>query len=121
MVKKNATKGYKFVFDSLKVNGFEFPLYGYSEFYRGHNGQRGVNNYGYLTIDVDGERVAEHRHRAEKALGRPIPEGVIVHHHNANQLIICENQKYHTLIHKRMRNSGYDKKFWTNRISELGL
>jgi len=47
---------------------------------------------------------------AEKILGKFLPEGVVVHHHDKNpsnndpsNLIICEDQTYHQLLHKRMR------------------
>ena len=47
---------------------------------------------------------------AEKALGKALPKGVIIHHfdeipsndENVN-LIICENDTYHKLLHQRMR------------------
>lgn len=38
---------------------------------------------------------------AERALGRPLPPFVIVHHHTEHQIVICENQSYHQLLHKR--------------------
>lgn len=47
---------------------------------------------------------------AEKALGRPLPSGAVVHHwdedktNNKNtNLVICENQAYHKILHQRMR------------------
>lgn len=52
----------------------------------------------------------EYRYRviAAKALGRPLPKGVVVHHHdnvcdhdeNSN-LVICEDASYHKLLHRR--------------------
>jgi hypothetical protein len=40
---------------------------------------------------------------AEKAFGKPLPKGVIVHHHTDTQLVICESQAYHLLLHRRMK------------------
>jgi len=73
--------------------------------------------YGYIYVLVPGHPragkagyVVEHLVIAEKALGRFIPEGVIVHHvdedpgnnDNAN-LVICQGQAYHMAIHARRR------------------
>ena len=40
------------------------------------------------------------RSAAIKALGKPLPEYAIVHHFN-NELVLCEDQKYHMLLHMR--------------------
>lgn len=48
-----------------------------------------------------------HRHRAEGALGKPLPFGVVVHHasggYGDGQLVICQDQAYHMLLHQRTR------------------
>ncbi len=56
----------------------------------------------------DGRVVKKHRLRAEKALGRPLPEGVEVHHVDGtkstrSQLVICQDAAYHQLLHVRQR------------------
>lgn len=65
-------------------------------------GGRSVNR-GYVSLS-SGER--EHVAVAERALGRPLPAGAIVHHvdhdrsNNANtNLVICHDQAYHQLLH----------------------
>lgn len=46
--------------------------------------------------------VREHILQAEKALGKPLPKGVVVHHHTPDQLVICQSLGYHRTLHKRM-------------------
>lgn len=62
----------------------------------------------YLRCTVGGKRVLEHRAVAEKALGHALPKGSIVHHvdkdetnNRPSNLVICPNQAYHKLIHRR--------------------
>lgn len=54
--------------------------------------------------------VLEHILIAEKALGRPLPDKAIIHHVDGDKgktdshaIVICENQAYHMLLHRRMR------------------
>ena len=70
---------------------------------------------GYVMIKVNGELVYEHRVLAEKALGKKLPPEAIVHHtgnpddnHGAFKLVICPNQDYHLLLHRRMKELGYE-------------
>jgi hypothetical protein len=72
--------------------------------------------YGYILIKIKGELVYEHRVLAEKALGRPLPKGAVIHHmngpadnHRFGDLVICPDQAYHILLHKRMEELGYGK------------
>jgi hypothetical protein len=46
--------------------------------------------------------------RAERALGRPLPKGAVVHHADGSTradspLVICQDAAYHKLLHVRMR------------------
>ncbi len=59
----------------------------------------------YRTV-ADGRRL--HRVRAEKAFGRPLPPYAVVHHVDGtiseySQLVICQDQAYHAVLHARMR------------------
>ena len=40
---------------------------------------------------------------AEAALGKPIPIGVVIHHHTIDKLVVCQDQSYHLLLEKRTR------------------
>ena len=54
-------------------------------------------------LKYDNKQHYIHRLIAKKALGEHLPEGCVVHHHTDTQLVICENHKYHMLLHQRMR------------------
>jgi hypothetical protein len=74
--------------------------------YRWKGGKtRGRNNYTLIKIEHPKAKpyVFEYILKAEKALGKPLPEKAHVHHHNENQLVICEDAAYHNLIHQRQR------------------
>lgn len=78
-------------------------------------GVGGFDTNGYYLITVNGKRVYEHIHIAEKALGRPLPKGAVVHHMNEIKhdnetpfnLVICPDQAYHLLLHRRAKELGY--------------
>lgn len=63
----------------------------------------------YRTVHVDrNTRTRLHRFRAERALGHPLPPKAVVHHADGSkadtaQLVICQDQAYHMLLHARMR------------------
>ncbi len=51
---------------------------------------------------------ALHIQRAERALGKPLPRGAVVHHADGTMnpdgpLVICQDQGYHRFLHSRMR------------------
>lgn len=50
-----------------------------------------------------GNHVLEQILIAEKALGKPLPPKAVVHHHTPTQLVVCQDQAYHMLIHKRTK------------------
>lgn len=65
---------------------------------------------GYFKVRVGGKQVREHVAVAEKALGKPLPPGALVHHADGNRsnnspsnLVICPNDAYHNLLHQRIR------------------
>lgn len=64
----------------------------------------------YVLLSTNHGTQAEHRVIAEKALGKPLPKNAVVHHidehksNNANNnLVICQSQGYHKLLHLRMQ------------------
>ena len=77
-----------------------------------------ITEAGYRAIyqPAEDKYKLEHRILAEKALGRPLPEGAVVHHLNGDKLdnftkynlVICPDQAYHVLLHKRARDLGYE-------------
>lgn len=54
--------------------------------------------------------VHDHVLLAEKALGKALPLKAVVHHHTPEQLVICQNQAYHLLLHRRQRALETSKK-----------
>lgn len=70
------------------------------------NGDGWVDSDGYHRI---GQRCT-HVLIAEKALGKPLPEGAEIHHfdgdrlnNSSDNLVICPDSAYHKLLHKRQR------------------
>jgi hypothetical protein len=64
----------------------------------------------YIRILTDVGYVYEHQMLAASALGKPLPEKAVVHHVNGDSrdnrpanLVICEDQAYHGLLHTRTR------------------
>ena len=79
---------------------------------RGHHWKGGsiIDDYGYKLIwdpshyraDAKGY-VKEHILITERALGKRLPFKAVVHHHDKEQLVVCENQAYHMTLHLRQR------------------
>lgn len=68
---------------------------------------------GHYKITVDGRQRDEHVVIAEIALGKPLPDGAVVHHVNGikhdnrpENLVICPNQSYHMDLHRRQKALG---------------
>lgn len=83
------------------------PNYTRGEANRNWRGGRTVS-CGYVILNREGKR--EHVVVAERALGRPLPAGAVVHHYDGNglnnegrNLVICQDQAYHMLLHKLQR------------------
>jgi hypothetical protein len=74
------------------------------------NGTGGATGTGYWHTMKNGRRLQDHVWAAEKALGRRLPSGAVVHHVDENplnneptNLVICPSKGYHAILHKRMR------------------
>lgn len=74
-----------------------------------HNGHIQVLLPGHPRADKNGY-VYEHIAIAERAIGKSLPRLAVVHHINGDgadnrncNLVICQNQSYHTLLHARQR------------------
>lgn len=85
-------------------------------FIKGHNVARKDSVTGYRRKNTPSHpryrygSVPEHVLIAERALGRILPHGAVVHHVDQNKtnnlprnLVICQSSQYHMLIHARMR------------------
>lgn len=51
----------------------------------------------------NGKKTRMYRIRAEEVLGHSLPPTAVVHHHDSETLIICQDQAYHLLIHIRTK------------------
>lgn len=76
-------------------------------------GEGGFTKDGYIIMNIDKRPRLVHRFIAEQALGKPLPEGVEIHHVNENRsdnrsenLVICPDKAYHKLLHRRQ--AAYD-------------
>ena len=76
-------------------------------FITGHNGRK-VVTIDYRKVGTAAGPVRLHILRAERAPGKSLPPGAVVHHADGSkgdhaQLVICQDQAYHMLLHARMR------------------
>lgn len=71
------------------------------------NGYPQVKMPGHRRASKTGDYVLEHILIAEKALGKPLPLGAVVHHHKGDKkngaLVICQDTAYHNFLHQRQR------------------
>ncbi len=86
----------------------KYRLYGNPNYVWPINTGDGWLRRGYKYHLIDGKEVCEHTLIAEKALGKKLPKGVVVHHVNEiktdnrnSNLLIC-TITYHRLIHTRI-------------------
>ena len=84
---------------------------------RAANGEGHKEKSGYIQFRAANGRQGKRQHVlvAEKALGRELPNGARVHHANGiksdnrpDNLVICPDEAYHMLLHKRIRE--YDRR-----------
>jgi len=81
-----------------------------------NGGTRAKNGSGYIDADgyhrrhENGVEKPEHVRIVERAIGKPLPVGAVVHHADRNRsnntpsnLVVCPSSAYHNLLHKRLR------------------
>ena len=75
-----------------------------------HFGEGTPHVDGYWMFEIDKRPVLRHILVAEKALGKRLPKGAIVHHIDEDRtndlpsnLVICPDSAYHQLLHRRKR------------------
>lgn len=77
-----------------------------------YKGSKTIDSHGYLRVRYGGvgKTTKEQRLIAEKVLGKKLKDSYKVHHVNGNRsdnrncnLVICEDNAYHFLLHKRER------------------
>jgi hypothetical protein len=90
-------------------------------------GGRKIDDRGRIHIHIPGHPrsgktgyVLEHILVAERAIGKHLPVGAVVHHANEKRddnrplnLVVCENDGYHQLLHRRLRavKAGFPKNY----------
>ena len=84
-------------------------LYGDYNFTKNRKSGEGFYANGYKVFQIYGIKKFEHVIVAEKAIGKHLPIGSVVHHVNGlrddnrnSNLVICQDRAYHNLIHARL-------------------
>jgi hypothetical protein len=98
------------------IHGQRHKRNGHTNITMNEKGAGSINTAGYRLLTINGKRVYEHVYVAEKALGKSLPPNAVVHHMNEDpadnhtpfNLILCPDQAYHMLLHKRMRDMKYN-------------
>lgn len=79
----------------------------YRRFIHGHNPTPGMKYNQKWYKQCGKKSIREHRLLAENVLGKPLPPEVQVHHFDnkkfGNNIIICQDNKYHSLLHIRLK------------------
>lgn len=70
--------------------------------YKMHNGHVQILVKDNPMADCRGY-VLSHRLLSGKALGKTLPEKVQIHHYDKIQIVICQDDAYHKLLHQRTR------------------
>jgi hypothetical protein len=72
----------------------------------GEKGLGTITKDGYREFNINGERILEHVMIAEKALGRKLIKGEVIHHidedklnNDPSNLFLCPSQAYHMFVH----------------------
>lgn len=79
----------------------------------GRIGKGHLTTHGYRAMSKNGKQVYEHTIKAEKVLGKKLPDGAVIHHIDgngtnncSNNFVICNSNSYHLFLHARKR--AYD-------------